>query len=176
MQGSLSSQVAATSTGLPLHLPPAQASPEVHGSPSSQVPEPGSCLHGSPFAKASQLSVVQGSPSSQESALPALHRPPAQPSLPVQGLPSLHVVPVAALLQMHAAVFALQAPTMQSSPEAHAFAAPALQVAPSHTSGVQASPSRSHPAPGVGACWQPVSGWHPSDVHGSPSSQLLALP
>src|SRR5690242_2447485 len=69
------------------HVPATQVSAPLHASPS---------LHEEPSATAtcvqprigSQESVVHGLPSSQDRAVPAMHVPPLQDSLPLQASPS----------------------------------------------------------------------------------------
>src|SRR6185369_15937983 len=80
-------------SGVPVHVPPAHASPVVHALPS---------LHGFVLAVKTQpdagahASSVQGLPSLQTSGTPPLHEPFAglQVSTPLQALPSLHTIGV----------------------------------------------------------------------------------
>ena len=81
---------------LPLQVAPAQVSPKVHKLPSSQLPPV--ALWTQPLGL-TQLSVVQGLPSSQLVGLPGLQVPSAQVSPLVQALPSLHALRLLSWLQ-----------------------------------------------------------------------------
>ncbi len=76
-----------TSALPPAQLPPLQVSPTVHALPSLQLAVLFSFLQ--PLV-GSQVSIVQGLPSSQLGAAPPVQVPAAQASPVVQALPSLH--------------------------------------------------------------------------------------
>ena len=131
----------------PLHSPPAQLSPPVQALPSSQLPELASWLQppcGPP--KGSQLSLVQTFPSSQLTAPPPAHLPPAHASLTVQALPSVHGVELFAWTQPF---LASQASSVQALPSSQPVTLPLRQTPP-----LQLSPL----------------------VHALPSSQVLPTP
>jgi hypothetical protein len=155
-----------------LHALAAQTSPWVQALPS---------LHGALLAtlaqaplRGSQLSLVQGLASSQLLALPALHALPAQKSLRVQALPSLHAAVFA--LVWHAPLTGLHASVVHGLPSLQSVALPALHPPPPHTSpAVQALPSSQTEV--LGACTHaPVCGSQESLVQGLPSLQPLAAP
>ncbi len=79
-----------------VHLPVLQASPVLQALPSLQV-VPSVAFAWAQPTLGSQVSVVQGFPSSQLGPAPPLHVPLAQASLSVHALPSLQVVPSATL-------------------------------------------------------------------------------
>ena len=120
------------------------------------------------------VSVVQASPSSQLTALPA-HWPAVQVSAVVQAVPSLHAVPSArgACAQPLAG---LQVSVVQVLPSSQ------LMVLPTHWPAAQASAvvqafASSQGVPFVTAVWvQPVAGSQVSVLQALPSSQLTALP
>ena len=104
-----------------VHVPPTplQASvvhalPSLHESDGLQQPITSMCVHiASAFA---QASVVQAFASVQSTAIPAMHVPLAQVSMPLQNIPSLQLVPFAA-----------------SMSAGHVTAAPSQVSATSHT-------------------------------------------
>ena len=163
-------------SGVPAAQAPAwQVSLPLHTLPS---------LHEVPFrtgaltqpATASQLSAVQTLPSLQLSAVPGVHTPFWQVSLPLQTLPSGQAIPLATgtfwqpttgwQLSVVHTVPSLQ---LSATPGVHT---PAWQVSPPlHT-----LPS-AHDAPFGSALYrQPSSGSQVSLVHTLPSAQLRAVP
>ena len=107
----------------------------------------------------SQLSSVQGLPSSQAAAAPGRQEPNAQASPVVHGLPSSHAL---ALFENTQPVDVSQLSVVQPLPSSHTRVEPA-HAPPEHVSPVvQASPS-------LHACWlfentHPVAGSHESVV------------
>jgi hypothetical protein len=80
-------------SGVPaVHTPPWHVSSPLQTSPSRQGVPLTTVVFWQPVT-GSQLSVVHGLLSSQLSAVPAVHTPPWQVSLPLQTLPSGHAVP-----------------------------------------------------------------------------------
>ena len=151
----------------PTHAPFAQASLPVHALPSEHPPVAGAVAQ--PVVGL-QLSIVQGLPSSHDTAVPA-HLPPAQVSLVVQVLPSSHAAVFCAVTQP---VFGSQLSVVQGSPSSHALAPAPLQLPASHASGlVQGSPS-SHGAV-LFALLQPPPLSHVSVVQGLLSSHGAGL-
>lgn len=169
VQGLLSSQ---TSAAPAAQLPPLQASPLVHGLPSLQLPLVLVWLQ-LPVV-VSQLSVVQGLPSSQLLAEPAEQTPATQLSLLVQASPSLQS-PLAAGFKQPP-VPGSQASAVHGLPSKQALALPATQVPPLQLSPlVHRLPSSQ--APSAGAVVQvPVAESQLSVVQGLLSSQLLPAP
>ncbi len=156
------------------HAPPEQASPVVHVFPSLQ----GLVL----FAKmqpsaASQLSVVQGLPSSQTTAAPPTQwLAPSQvsgaPAVPVHEFPSLQSVPGndGVYEQAHA-LFSSAESSVHGLPSSHSEW-PTQAPRPSHASEVVHESPSSQPVPAAaGAETQNRTGSHESVVHGLPSSQ-----
>jgi len=157
------------SAGPALQVPSAQMSSLLQALPSLQGAVLLACVQ--PLA-GSQLSVVQGLPSSQFTAAPAWHRPEKQVSPLVQALPSLQV-PATALC-WHPLV-----PSHESA--VHGFlssqsSGPAVvQKPPSQTSPrVHTSPSL-HGAE-LFTVWQPLLLSQLSSVQALPSPQSTALP
>ncbi len=152
-----------------IHPPPRHASPTVQPLPSSQGRL---LLAAAQPLSGSQLSVVQGNPSSQVLGAPGTQRPAAQASLTVQTLPSEHVPPTAKCLQLL---------TLSQLSSVHGL--PSSQLAallPMHAPALQASTSV-HASLSLhvelfGAYAQPLPGSHASSVHGLPSAQTLNLP
>ncbi len=156
-----------------LHLPSWQASPVVHGLPSSHAFK--LLLWVQPL-KGSQPSDVQGLPSSQStealSGMP-LHAPVLlQTSPPVQSLPSL---------QGRLLATWLQPPSGRHESLVHGFLSLQLAPTPAHEPAVQVSASVQsllslHGAEFAGQPHLPVTMSHRSSVHGLPSWQVLGLP
>ena len=149
--------------------PAAQASPVVQTEPS----EHGKLLL--PCAQppvGSQLSAVQGLPSSQGIWVPGAHAPPAQLSPEVHALLSVHG---ALLLTVTQPLPGLQLSSVHRLPSSHVWAAPDVQAPPAHTSPtVQALPSV-HGAT-LFRFTQPATLSHASSVHRLPSPHALAVP
>jgi hypothetical protein len=177
------SQLSVVQTLLSLQLSavPAAQTPLWHVSlPLQTVPS----AHGVPFRTGtwvhpkagSQLSVVQTLESLQLSAVPGVHAPFWQVSLPLQTLPSVHELPLATLLLWQPAIGS-QLSAVHGLPSLQLRAVPVVQVpawqvsAPLHT-----LPS-AHDVPLVTlACWQPSAGVQESVVQTLLSSQLGAVP
>ena len=152
------------------HLPPSQVSPSVHRLLSVQTallvmwPQP---------AILSQLSSVQGLPSSQLATLPGTQAPALQTS------PTVHTVPssqgTVLFVDVHAPVTGLQFSVVQGFLSSQVLGplgvqTPTLQISPT----VQLLLS-SHLAV-LKPCSQPAIASQLSSVHGLPSSQLIGLP
>jgi len=203
----------------PMQTEPAQKSALVHGLPSSHgVTAPEMCVHPVPTVhesrvqtlpslhceesgkcwqprNLSQKSDVQAIPSSQFTGA-IWHAPAAQSSIPLQALPSEHVVPSGATVWEHP-VTVLHESIVQGLWSSQSMGCP-WQTAPKHMSPpVHAVPSLQnygpaekcvHPVPTVhesrvqelpslhceesGMCWQPSTLSQKSDVHGMESSQF----
>ena len=80
----------------------------------------------------SQLSIVQASPSLQSLAGLVAHLPPAQPSGPVQGLPSEQPALLTAGVCTQTPLAAWQLSMVQDSPSSQSLAVPDLQALPRH--------------------------------------------
>jgi hypothetical protein len=153
----------------PWHAPPEQVSPVVQALPS---------LHGCVFGwlmqpeDGSHESLVQGFVSLQFGAGPPTQAPPAQVSLVVQALPSLHGFALAAWVQPDAGLHESVVHGFESS---QLGGGPPTHAPPAHVSPVvQALPSLHGD---VLLTWvQPVAGAQPSVVHGFESLQLGAGP
>ena len=151
------------------HLPLLHWSPVVQTLPSSQ----GAVLLADlqPVA-ASQLSTVQGLPSSHRSAGPGWHWPSLQTSLLVQALPSEQLLPLFTVTQP---LLASQMSVVHGLPSSQFTDLPALQLPPAQASpivhGLPSSQGRLLPV-----CTQPLLGLQLSVVHGLPSSQSTAVP
>jgi hypothetical protein len=169
VQGLLSSQKLATSTPVPLHVPPLHVSPVVHLLPS---------LHGKVLALytqpllGSQESLVHGLPSSHVTLLPA-QKPPEHLSPWLQALPSSH--PKVLFWNAQLPVVVLQLSVVQGLLSLQLLATPALHAEAAHASPtVQALPSL-HGAV-LAANLQPALASQLSSVHGLPSLQLRIAP
>ena len=121
-------------------------SPTVHASPSVQGSRLGAKMQPD-FG--SQLSVVQGFPSSQVVTVPGKHRPPLQLSPTVQTLPSLQETPSLAL--------DVQPLTVSQVSNVQGFLSSQTTGEPTHWPLLQVSPLvqalSSSQAPGLGGCW-----------------------
>lgn len=119
-----------------------------------------------------QLSVVQGLPSSQSRAGPAVQAPFAQTSPCVHALPSEQPSGLCTNAQP---LTGLQMSTVQALPSLHVSVLPAVQVPFLHTSFcVQALPSEQNAA--FLTATQPCTGWQASVVQGLLSSQASCEP
>jgi len=150
--------------GAPTQVPLRHASPTEHALWSSHGAVLKACVHP---VSGLQPSVVQTSPSSQSGAEPPTHAPPAHVSFVVQRLPSSQGTELFVFTQP---IDGLQVSVVQTFPSLQSSAGPPWQEPPPQVSSVvQALPS-SHAALLL-TCVQPVSGLHPSSVHGFESSQ-----
>ncbi len=152
------------------HLLATQASPLVHRLLSVQTAE--LAVLTQPFA-ISQLSLVQGLPSSQATLLPGWQLPPAHVSPTVQTLPSLHGAVLLALL--HAPDLGSQVSVVQGFPSSHALGPlgvqmPLLQASPT------VQPLLSSQTAVLLVLVHPVLLLQLSSVQGFPSSQMMAKP
>ena len=157
---------------VPVHAPLTQLSPVVHALPSLQlVPFPRlTCLQPTDV---SQLSVVQGWPSSQETAVRYAQLPPEHWSPEVHALLSEQVARSLATclhpleVTHESVVHVLASSQPRAAPPWHA---PFEQLSPV----VQALPSSQGP---LALAWvQPAIASHASMVHATPSSQPMGLP
>jgi hypothetical protein len=155
----------------PPHAPLLQASPVVHGLPSSHA----AVLLANTQAPVAtlQLSLVQGLPSLHSLGEPA-HAPALQASAVVQALPSSQALVLAAKAQ--APVATLQLSVVHGLPSLQVLLGPATQALALQASAtVQALPSASHGA--LLALWmQPSLASQISSVHALPSSQAATAP
>ncbi len=162
----LSSQLTATPD---THLPAPHLSPLVQALLSSQAWLLAPCLQP---AILSQLSSVQGLPSSQLANAPGLQAPPAHTSPSVQVLPSSHGSVLLARVQPSAG---LQPSLVQGSPSLQSWALPGT-----HTPWAQLSATVHRLASLQGAVLalvvQPFCASQPSSVHGLPSSHTVLSP
>ena len=161
-----SSQV---SGGPPTHTPPEQESPVVQAFPS---------LHGLLLFVNTQpvvglhVSVVQRIPSSQTSGAPPAQAPPAQVSLVVHALPSLHGL---ALFTLRQPKSGSQLSSVQTFPSTQLGAGPPTHTPPEQASlDVQALPSLHGALLFVNT--QPVDGSHVSVVQRFPSLHTTGEP
>jgi hypothetical protein len=182
-------------SSVPAQVPLAHTSPVVQALPSLQDAVLLACVQPLPT---SQASSVQTLPSSQLGAGPPTHDPPAQVSLVVQALPSLHG---AALLVCVQPVAGLQASSVQTLPSSQFGAGPPTQLPPEQVSAVvqafpssqgsvfgvppQSPPPQMSPdvqalpslqAPVLLVCVHPLPVSQASSVQGLPSSQFGAGP
>lgn len=165
MQGLPSSQTTGTACW---QAPALQVSPVVHALSSSQ--DAVLLVLWQP-ALGSQLSVVQGLPSSHNVAAPPKHPPPLQESPVVQLLSSLQLPAVGAKRQPAAAS---QLSAVHGLPSSQPTEAPPVQVPPAQASpAVQALPSSQ--AAVLLVLLQPACGSQTSVVQGLLSSQLTAV-
>jgi len=150
-----------------VHRPPEQASPVVQLLLSLQA---ASLLVWTQPVVPSQLSSVQGLPSSQLGALPGTHTPAAHLSTSVQGLLSVQDSVLSVCTQPVAATHESVVHKMLSS---QASALPGAHEPPAHWSpSVQALLSLQGSK--LKACEQPLPAAQASIVHKLPSSQLRA--
>jgi hypothetical protein len=149
---------------------PLQAFPSEHDVPAASTV----CV--TPAA-GSQASAVHALPSSTTGGVPATQEPlPLHVSLPLQALPSEQLVPVATGV-CFTPVFGSQESAVHGLPSSTVGGVPAAQVPLEHISTpLQALPSE-HDVPfATGVCVTPVTGSHPSAVHGLPSSTTGGVP
>jgi hypothetical protein len=155
--------------GPPTQAPPAQVSLVVQALPSLQGVELLTWRH--PVAR-SQESLVQRLPSSQLGGGPPTQAPPAQVSLVVQALPSLHETVLFVCTQPLAG---LQVSVVQPLPSLHTGGGPPRQAPPEQVSlVVHAFPSLQGLE--LFAWMQPVAGLQESFVQLLPSLQLSGGP
>jgi len=153
----------------PTQTPPAQVSLVVHELPSLQATVLLVCAQ--PVAGL-QASSVQTLASSQLGGAPPTHTPPAQVSLVVHALPSLHGAVLLVCVQPDPG---LQASSVQTLPSSQFGGAPPTHVPAAQVSPVvQALPSLQGAV--LLVCVQPVAGLQASSVHTLPSSQLVGPP
>jgi hypothetical protein len=163
-------------TAVPVQLPLVHWSAVVQRFPS---------LHAVPFAAGTlvqvpvpglQLSVVQGSASSQTTGVPA-QVPATHWSPVVQRVPSVQAVPFATGVLAHAPVTGLQPSVVQALPSSQATAVP-VQVPPAHWSAVVQRLPSLHAVPfAAGRLVQvPVPMLQASIVQALPSSQTTGVP
>src|SRR2546422_158090 len=122
------------------------------------------------------MSLVQGLPSLQLSAVPAAHVPAWHVSAPLHTFPSLHEVPFATAgcwqpcTGSHVSV-------VQGLLSLQLGALPAVQRPPRRFSvPLHASPSRHEVPFATAGCWHPATGSQLSVVQGLPSLQLSGVP
>jgi hypothetical protein len=122
------------------------------------------------------MSVVQGLPSLQVSAVPGVQTPAWQISAPLHTVPSAQDVPLATAGCWQPAT-ASQESVVQGLPSLQSSAGPAVQrpawqvSAPLHT-----VPSTQGVPLATAGCWQPATALHESVVQGLPSLQLGGVP
>ncbi len=167
----LSSSQSLGSLATPLHLPVVHLSKSEQALPSSQGP---ALSRNEQPVLTSQLSVVQGLPSSHEMALPAhLLSPHASPE--VHRLPSSQATLALSGRWAQAPLAGSQASWLHGLASSQSLTLPPLHAPASHRSPKsQALPSLHGTA--LGVCTQPVATLHASSVHGLASSQALGLP
>src|SRR5204863_486560 len=125
---------------------------------------------------ASQVSAVQGSPSSQLGAGPATQAPAWQVSSPLQAFPSEQEVPSATGTCVHP-ITGSQASAVQGLPSSQLGAGPATQApARQVSSPLQAFPSEQEVPSAMGVCVHPATGSQTSAVQGLRSSQSSGVP
>jgi hypothetical protein len=155
---------------VPAHEPAEHVSPDVQAFPSSQDAELSTFRH-APVA-GSQLSVVQGFPSSQFRGVP-LQLPPEQTSPVVQRSPSLQAFVLLSLTH-------LPPPMWTQESVVHGLASSQSSGVPAHTPPEQTSPVvqfvPSLQVAVLGSLTQPIVESHESLVQGLPSLQTTAVP
>src|SRR5437899_3146448 len=118
------------------------------------------------------MSLVQGLPSLQLSAVPAAHVPAWHVSAPLHTLPSLHEIPFATAACWQPCTGS-HVSVVQGLLSLQLGSVPAVQRPGRHVSAPLHSFPSLHGVPfGTAGCWQPVTGSQMSVVHGFPSSQL----
>jgi hypothetical protein len=153
----------------PTQIPPEQVSLVVHALPSLQGAVLLTCVQPEAGLQASSVHTL---PSLQLGGAPPTQMPPAQVSLVVQALPSLHESVLLVCVQPDAG---LQASSVHTLPSSQLGGAPPTQIPPAQASlVVHALPSSQGAV--LLTCVQPVAGLHESSVQTFPSSQLGAVP
>jgi len=155
--------------GPPTQAPMLQVSLVVHALPSSQGAVLGVATH--PVA-ASQVSVVQTSPSSQLGGGPPTHTPPTQMSFVVQALPSSQAEELGLLVQPTAGS---QVSVVQTLPSSQLGAGPPTHAPAEQVSAVVHGLPSSHETV-LGTLEHPDAGSQVSSVQTLPSSQFGGSP
>ena len=151
------------------HTPPLHTSPTVQALASEHGSLVAPCWQP---ATASQLSLVQGFPSSHDASLPLTHAPPEQASPTVHTLPSSQGSVFASFEQPPAGS---HRSVVQALPSSQPSAAPGTHWPAAHKSPfVQALLSVQVAV--LALNWQPFCASHASSVHKLPSSHTMALP
>jgi hypothetical protein len=138
-----------------VQVPAWQVSPPLHTVVSAHDEPFGTAACWQP-AMGSQVSFVHTLLSLQVSAVPAVHTPLWQVSLPLHRLPSAHGAPLTSVGLLH-------------TPAVHTSLVHGLPSA-------QSAFTTHESQPAIGVFWQPLSAWHESVVQALPSLQLRLVP
>jgi len=158
-----------------VHTPLWQDSLPLHTLPSLQEVPFNTGMFWQP-ATGSQLSAVQTLLSLQLSAVPGVHTPLWQVSLPLQVLPSPHAVPLATA-EFRQPVTGLQVSVVQTLPSLQLSAVPVVHTPAWQVSSPLHTLPSVHDEPfGTGAFWQPAMGSQVSVVQTFASLQLRGVP
>jgi hypothetical protein len=157
-----------------VHTPPTQVSAPLHALPSGHGVASGAVLCPQPVV-GSQVSVVQGFPSLQLSAVPAMQTPARHVSVPSQTFPLLQSVPSATAVYWHPEP-ETQVSVVHGLLSLHGVPDAGTHNPDRHVAEPQRLPSV-HAVPSARLlCWQPATGSQESVVHALPSSQLGGVP